>query len=465
MPQDPPSWYDIHARELAGTYESIEAARLHAWMEDLLPAAPALAADIGAGTGRDAAWLASRGMDVVAVEPSMGMREQAAHLHAEAKVRWLADSLPDLRELLRMGLSWSSTYKLALLRSLGRIADGAAGYVRARGDDEIAVPLGLVALYWIRLFKPLLDAGLPQSPRNRGLNELGFVKDGFRALAGLSHLDLRVGMIFTGSRGAALHSALQDAAKTIAEMPARHLKYPKGGVVFPVEPWRKFRAPSTITLDEGYLSSFGVLAMPLNLWKALQRFDAWIDPALVAEWKRLMQGYALSQGRQLPEPAVGQAMTWSDPARDVRIARERALHLLGEGPLHCVWSGRILNAARLDVDHCFPWAAWPCDHLWNLMPCLPAVNNRKRDRLPDDATLRGARDRILEWWDRGYRSPANPALAGRFMNEARAGLPAMPDEGDRLEDVFAGLALQRLRLSHDQQVPDWSIAGQQRHGE
>ena len=99
------------------------------------------------------------------------------------------------------------------------------------------------------------------------------------------------------------------------------------------------------------------------------------------------------------------------------------------------------------------------------MPCLPAVNNRKRDRLPDDATLRGARDRILEWWDRGYRSPANPALTGRFMNEARAGLPAMPHESDRLEDVFAGLALQRLRLSHDQQVPAWNIAGQPRLGE
>jgi hypothetical protein len=60
-----------------------------------------------------------------------------------------------------------------------------------------------------------------------------------------------------------------------------------------------------------------------------------------------------------------------------------------------------LNAARLDVDHCFPWAAWPCDHLWNLMPCLPAVNNRKRDGLPDDAMLRSARDRILEWWGKG----------------------------------------------------------------
>jgi SAM-dependent methyltransferase len=104
--QEPPSWYDTHATELAVTYESIQAASLHGWMEDLLPAAPALAADIGAGTGRDAAWLVSRGMDVVAVEPSSMMRDQAANLHAEAKVRWLADSLPDLRELLRMGLSF-----------------------------------------------------------------------------------------------------------------------------------------------------------------------------------------------------------------------------------------------------------------------------------------------------------------------------------------------------------------------
>ena len=352
----------------------------------------------------------------------------------------------------------SSTYKLALLRSLGRIADGAAGYARTRGDDQIAVPLGLVALYWIRLFKPLLDAGLPQSPRNRGLDELGFVKAGFRALAGLSHLDLRVGMIFTAGRAAALHSALRDAAKTIAEMPARYLKYPKGGAVFPVEQWRGARAASTVTLDEAYLSSFGTLSMPLHLWKALQRFDAWIDPALVAEWKRLMQGYARAQGRVLSEPVVVQAMAWSDPARDVRIARERALDLLGKGPLHCVWSGRTLKATTLDVDHCFPWAAWPCDHLWNLMPCLPTVNNRKRDRLPGDATLRGARDRILEWWDAGYRG-GSEALAERFMNEARAGLPAMPDHSDRLEDVFAGLALQRLRLCHDQQVPEWNVGG------
>ena len=37
-------------------------------------------------------------------------------------------------------------------------------------DDHVDLPLGLVALFWIRLFKPLLapDRMLPQNPVNRG---------------------------------------------------------------------------------------------------------------------------------------------------------------------------------------------------------------------------------------------------------------------------------------------------------
>ena len=43
-------------------YESAVAQTVHGWLVDLLPPAPALVLDVGAGTGRDAAWLASRGL-------------------------------------------------------------------------------------------------------------------------------------------------------------------------------------------------------------------------------------------------------------------------------------------------------------------------------------------------------------------------------------------------------------------
>jgi ubiquinone/menaquinone biosynthesis C-methylase UbiE len=44
------------------------------------------ALDVGAGSGRDAAWLVSRGFEVWAVEPSEVMRREAQKRHAEASI-------------------------------------------------------------------------------------------------------------------------------------------------------------------------------------------------------------------------------------------------------------------------------------------------------------------------------------------------------------------------------------------
>ena len=51
----------------------------------------------------------------------------------------------------------SATYKLALLRTLLRIADAHSGAVIDRTDGKISLPMGLVALYWVRQFKRLID--------------------------------------------------------------------------------------------------------------------------------------------------------------------------------------------------------------------------------------------------------------------------------------------------------------------
>jgi len=98
------SYYDSNAPRLAATYESLEAARLNAWFRDVLPAAPACVLDIGAGSGRDAAWLASLGYDVVAVEPSAAMVGEAQRIHTEIAIHWVeGDALPGLERTLRRG--------------------------------------------------------------------------------------------------------------------------------------------------------------------------------------------------------------------------------------------------------------------------------------------------------------------------------------------------------------------------
>ena len=72
-------YYDEHAARLSAFYNGIESNAVHrSWIEKHLPQKPGFACDIGAGSGRDANWLASQGWDVVAVEPSANMRELAS---------------------------------------------------------------------------------------------------------------------------------------------------------------------------------------------------------------------------------------------------------------------------------------------------------------------------------------------------------------------------------------------------
>jgi hypothetical protein len=172
----------------------------------------------------------------------------------------------------------------------------------------------------------------------------------------------------------------------------------------------------------------------------------------VSEWARLIREYAKRQGRQIAEEKMVAAMRWSDPERDVLQARSIAVSLLGSSDLRCVWSGRVLSVGTLDIDHMFPWAAWPCSDLWNLLPTDRNVNQRlKRNRLPSAATLSRAEDRIVGWWQRAYLDKTS--LLEQFLTEARASLPTF--SSSEPSDVFAAVTLQRIRLRHDQLVPEW----------
>ncbi|WP_299651063.1 class I SAM-dependent methyltransferase [uncultured Jannaschia sp.] len=557
-------------RDLARTYEALDPDRLNAWLRDLLPAPPGAVLDVGAGSGRDAAWLACLGHEVVAVEPSATMRAEAQARHEEDRIVWVDDHLPALDRVLRLGCAFdlilvsaiwmhvppedrarafrklvtllkpggviamvlrsgpspagramhpvstaevaqlahrhgaavvledaegapdamgradviwhrialrlpddgtgalpllrhvilndtkSSTYKLGLLRAVLRAADGAQGTVQTVGDDRVRIPLGLVALNWVRLYLPLVREQLPQRPGNAGPEGLGFVSPAWARLDDLAPFELRPGMTFTGPRARALHAALRDASRTIARMPATFMTWP--GSDTPIMPARLARmraAGARLSLDAATLQGFGTLEMPLHLWRALSRFAAWIEPALVAEWQRLMDGYACRSSRTLDPARLSRAMVWDDPDRDTRLVREIVLSAFAAGPVHCVWSGRRLTPDRLDIDHCLPWSAWACNDLWNLMPCDARVNrSRKRDRLPSAGLLVARADAIQSWWQVGYVQPGTVS-ADRFYAEAATSLPLARADPPDIGEVFRGLQAKRLMIRTDTQIAEW----------
>jgi SAM-dependent methyltransferase len=87
----PIGWYDTHAPDLVRTYELADPAKLHDWLKGLISETPGTVLDIGAGPGRDAAWFAGQGHDVIAVEPSAGMRSEGQRFHVDPRIRWMDD--------------------------------------------------------------------------------------------------------------------------------------------------------------------------------------------------------------------------------------------------------------------------------------------------------------------------------------------------------------------------------------
>src|ERR1019366_7976949 len=99
-------WYEKNATDVSRRYEAVAAESVHAWLIDTLPKPAALVLDIGAGSGRDAAWLAACGLEVVAIEPSPAMRAEGKRLHPSPSIRWIPDSLPGLDRTVRLGLTF-----------------------------------------------------------------------------------------------------------------------------------------------------------------------------------------------------------------------------------------------------------------------------------------------------------------------------------------------------------------------
>jgi HNH endonuclease len=351
----------------------------------------------------------------------------------------------------------SSTYKLALLRAVARVADATPALAAPRLDEDVVdIPLGVVALNWVRMYLPLITAGLPQAPGNSGPDGLGFAQQGFRSLlaSNVTGQDLRIGARFVGDRATALGRALSEARRIIADMPANYTRFPNSDArVFGASPARPPRFTGELTLDVDVLRAFGSLAVPGHVWRTLQRLGAWIEPVLIAEWARLVRAYGDRMGRPIATGEVEAALVWLDPLRDTQLARVVARRLLDQGQrVSCIWTGARLHPGMLDIDHCLPWSAWPCGDLWNLLPATPRVNQHvKRDRLPSASALAAARESIVAWWEQAWLSDL--ALRTRFERETVAALPV--GTGGSSEDVFAALEWRRLRLRQDQQVPEW----------
>ncbi len=91
--------YAQEAPQLLQRYEAFPFEEAHKRVTNLIPQDPGCVLDIGAGTGRDAAYLADNGHHVTAVEPTDELREGGRKLHPSPLIEWVADGLPCLTSI------------------------------------------------------------------------------------------------------------------------------------------------------------------------------------------------------------------------------------------------------------------------------------------------------------------------------------------------------------------------------
>ena len=419
----------------------------------------------------------------------------------------------------------SATHKLALLRVLLRIADGHPGAVLRRETspfgDRVILPVGLVALYWCHQYKDLIDKhSIFQRP---GADpNMGFMKDnGWHKLTHRAASDYRIGNLFTGEDAISLHKTISAAVSNIKTMPCRYITFPNQAAnstqtVFEVAS-KTVKAKDSIFLDLQTLEQWGEFSLPESTWLAFNRYACWIEPVLVSEWVKTMASYSGNAKYSAPEQQyhLYQALNWEEPKRTTTEVRKRFEELKTSLPkseqIRCVWSEKSLMQSY-DIDHSMPFARWPNNDLWNLLPTDSQVNNQKSDRLPTEQKLKQSKERIQHWWQVawldnntnaavlnqsltasaqtnqantneqyskneireasvGYAisinglmpTPEMPTLNNdaqiqqmkRFFAEANIALPGLNSANTSIDDLFEALMMQRGCLKEMQQLREW----------
>nr|WP_319392322.1 class I SAM-dependent methyltransferase [uncultured Desulfobacter sp.] len=109
------NYYEQHALNLAQRYESADVTQLHDFLlSGLKPGGRLL--ELGCGSGRDAAFMVSRGFRVLATDGSASMIEQAKRHHPELETHTARLKLPD--GLSNESGTYDGIYAVAVLMHL-----------------------------------------------------------------------------------------------------------------------------------------------------------------------------------------------------------------------------------------------------------------------------------------------------------------------------------------------------------
>jgi hypothetical protein len=342
------------------------------------------------------------------------------------------------------------SYKIALLRAINDIV---LAFPDVRSDrSAVAVPLRLIAEFWVAYYWPFVDPEAPiyQGPRSE---RAGLLRQDMAIRDSLCAVRMRWGKAIGSVRPSdgfflvnemrvarraktlapdvvlAYSVAVKKIAQTVGKNPVRYAGNGEYGV-FP--PPIRFRdvgdaassVPGTRPEDVCVLVSH-------ELWESFEEMSVWVEALSIHQWCLFLEGVDQGTGLGADRGTVYSLLTdHPDNRRPLTWERNAVDLLMLEGvTFQCPWTGRSLaRASAYDLDHIVPIVVYPVNELWNLVPSDPVFNQHtKRARLPSDAAFRGAETAL----ERTYAIYDSSSTLGRAIHDDAAARFATPQpEGE-----------------------------------
>jgi hypothetical protein len=349
-----------------------------------------------------------------------------------------------------------TSYKIALIRALNDVA--LAYPLNPSPGTGVAIPLRVLAEYWIAYYFPFVDPNRPilQKVRSRRSDGLGqdmsfrpalttlrvrweqFIgipalpADGFLLTDTLRRPHLRATM--SPVLQDAYDRALGEIVRTL-EMPIRYAG-PRGSEwsVF-ARPQRWREVVSQVIPLPGTLPQDKCLLVAGDLWQSFVALSLWIEALCLHEWALFTERIVQPEGRPLGRGVVYELLTARpDNRRPLTWERNQVDLLLMEGAIfHCPWTHKVIAVhSAYDLDHLLPLAIYPVNELWNLVPADREANQHlKRDRLPSQTRLLAAQGIFQETYGLYLHAPATSSVL-RADSRLRFGVE------ETGHDAFAG---------------------------
>jgi hypothetical protein len=329
-----------------------------------------------------------------------------------------------------------TSYKLALIRAVN---DVVLSFPDAGSHDRpIAIPLRVLAEYWLAYYWPFVDPRAPISQGPRSLrngtlaNDMAFrpalaalrqawqevvgetvrPSDGFFLINEFRVTRRREGYPLTLRRAFGL--AVSNVARSI-EQPIHYAGPGEWGVfsrpvAFAALADRAVAIPSTTAADR-------CVVVSRDLWDGFLDLSLWVEALSIHEWSLFTESVTQPGGVVVRRGDVYTLLTdRPDNRRPLDWERNQIDLLLMEGRVfECPWTGRPLRRPiDYDLDHLLPVSVYPINELWNLAPADRQFNQHvKRDRLPSHDLLLTAAPRL----ELAYQHYSTSGLLGTALRQ------------------------------------------------